>query len=77
MKFLALTLATAGAALAATIGAPCGDNYGQEVCGEDGVGDARSYVVVCNDQYVWAIRQACGGKYCCKDKPEGGAYCRC
>lgn len=79
MKFIILTVAVAAVAAYPDIhiGQDCGDNYGMEVCGSAGVGDADSYVVVCNDMHVWAVRESCSWKYCCKDKPEGGAYCAC
>lgn len=55
------------------IGTSC-ISYGLEGCGGRGL-DELSAVVVCSDQHVWAVRQWCSGKFACKEKWEGGAYC--
>ncbi|ATY62375.1 hypothetical protein A9K55_008903 [Cordyceps militaris] len=76
MQFLTL-LSLAAAVAAVQINTPCGNNYGQEVCADGGASNQRAYVAVCNDQHVWAVRQACGNRFCCKDKEGGGGYCAC
>lgn len=77
MQF-AVVLALAATVLAGPpINTGCGNNYGQELCADQGAGNQNSVVAVCNDQHIWAIRQECGGRFCCKDKPNGGAYCAC
>ena len=40
-----------------TVSADCGNNYGWKRCG-DGGPLSNVAVVVCNDQHVWATRQA-------------------
>lgn len=78
MKFAAvLSLATAVAGNSAFVGTPCGNNYGLERCIDSGAGNQNYAVGVCNDQHKWAVRQTCGGRFCCVDKPKGGAYCKC
>lgn len=76
MKFLAV-LSLVSAATAVNINTNCGNNYGQELCADGGAGDQNAFVAVCNDKHVWAIRQTCGHRFCCKDKKGGGAYCAC
>ncbi|OAA55160.1 hypothetical protein ISF_08081 [Cordyceps fumosorosea ARSEF 2679] len=76
MQLLTL-LALTTAASAVLINTRCGNNYGQELCADGGASDQYHYVAVCNDQHVWAVRQTCGHRFCCKDKAGGGAYCAC
>ncbi|KAJ3486458.1 hypothetical protein NLG97_g6610 [Lecanicillium saksenae] len=78
-----LAAATLGAAqIQKRLGFDCGNNYGWEACDDAEPGGTRSHVIVCNDQHVWALRENCGHgpydpRFCCQDKPGGGAYCNC
>ncbi|KAJ2974571.1 hypothetical protein NQ176_g5983 [Zarea fungicola] len=78
MKFAIAVVAFATSVLAGPfIGTNCGNNYGQELCCDTGAGNQNAVVGVCNDRHVWATRQVCGGRFCCVNKPNGSAYCKC
>lgn len=82
MQFFALLVPAFLASLAAAewheVGQDCGDNYGWETCGNTmSPTFPEDAVVVCNDMHVWAVRQNCGNKWCCREKSGGGAYCIC
>lgn len=78
MQFAVAVLALATAVMAGPrVDSYCGNNYGQELCLDWATNQNNAIVGVCNDKQVWARRQQCGGRNCCVDKPEGGAYCKC